>query len=50
VPYETAIGMARALGMHDAAALLVRTREEEAAMDATLQALLVATLGGVAVT
>ena len=49
VSYETAIGVARALEMHDAAALLVQTRAEEMAMDATLQGLLVATLGGVGV-
>ena len=47
VSYETAIGVARALRMHDAATPLVQTRAEEAAMDATLQGLLVATLGGV---
>lgn len=49
VSYETAIGVARALGMEDAAALLAQTRAEEVAMDATLQGLLVATLGGVGV-
>lgn len=49
VSYETAIGMARALGMQDAAAMLVQTRAEEAAMDATLRGLLVATLGGMGV-
>jgi ferritin-like metal-binding protein YciE len=49
VSYETAIGVARALEMQDAAALLVRTRAEGVAMDATLQGMLVATLGGVGV-
>jgi len=49
VSYETAIGVAQALGMQDAAGLLVRTRAEEAAMDAILQELLAATLGEVGV-
>lgn len=45
VSCETAIGVARALGMHDVAALLVQTRSEEVAMDAMLQRLLAAGLG-----
>lgn len=45
VSYETAIGVARSLGMHDAAALLVQTRSEEVAMDTVLQRLLATGLG-----
>ena len=47
VSHKTAIGVARALGMQDAATPLVQTRAEEAAMDATLQGPLAATLGRV---
>ena len=50
VSYETAIGVARALDTQDAAALLIQTRAEKAAMDATLQGLLAATLGVVKAT
>lgn len=48
--YQTAIGVARALGMDHAAALLARSQEEEEeAMNATLHDLLIGALSGVAV-
>ena len=50
VSYKAAIGVARPLGLQDAAALLVQTRAEEVSMDTTLEGLLVPALGVVEVT
>ncbi len=47
VSYETALGVARAMGLIEAAQLLEQTHGEEQAMDARLRAILESVLGGV---
>ena len=50
VSYETALAVARAMGLADAARLLEQTHGEEKAMDARLLTLLEKILGGVSAT
>ncbi len=50
VSYETALGVARAMGLIEAARLLEQTHGEEQAMDARLRTILEAVLGGISAT